>query len=343
MMMGAKPSTSRSKSSSRKSSGPKVVSSRETKPKVVGNQFDGSSRTIDGFTKSCPKLSSVESPKIKKAVHQLVDRSSRTVDGLNKSCPKLSSMESPKTKKAAHQLMDSSSRTVDGLNKSYHKLSSMESPKTMKAVHQIDGLKQGVLALPNSSGGRHGDTDFVKESPLTRKNRHQMVDSRAIEQGLLALPYTPGGKYGDSGFVSESPLTKKDRHQLGSRKVDLRQSPGGKHGDSGLVKKSPVTKKDRQQLDHRTIDDLRQSFQALSNSPGEKHGDPKSSKEKERPNNNASTRKRIDPVFFLEGQCSNRNVGHPQDSVMGIEVRTQNVVALPNSSARLARRNSSNP
>lgn len=319
MMMGAKPSISRSKSLSRKSSGPKVVvSSRETKPKMVGHQFDSSSKTLDGLTKSCPKLSSVESPKTKKAMHQLMDSSSRTVDGLNKSCPKLSS--------------------------------SMESPKTMKAVHQIDGLKQGVLALPNSSGGRHGDTDFLKESPSTRKNRHQMIDSRAIEQGLLALPYTPGGKYGDSGFVSESPLNKKDRHQVDSRTVELRQvhsnnpSPGGKHGDSGFGKKSPAMKKDRHQLENRTIDALQQSFQAFHYNPREKQGDPKLSREKERPNNNPSSRKRIDPMFFQEGQSSNRNnVGHPQDSVMGIEVRTQNVVALPNSSARLARRNSSNP
>ncbi len=184
-----------------------------------------------------------------------------------------------------------------------------EIPGTEKDRHQLDnrtiaGLKQGILALSNSPGGKHGESISVRKSPLT-KNRHQLDNKtdEALKQGILALPISSGVR---------------------------------ERGDHVHVRESQKTKNVRHQLDNRTIETLNQSFQALCNSPEEKGGHG-SSQEKGR-TDTSSTRKRMCPVFFQEGQ-GNRNVGHQQESMMGVEGRMQNL-ALPNSTARLARRNS---
>lgn len=310
--MGSKPSISRSKSFSRRSSCPKL--SRE----IIAHskKVESSSRTVDGFSRSYPNISMECTTNTKKGGHNFDSSSSKKLDGLNKSCPKLS-MESPKTTKAVRQLpvealkqsipalpsppggKHGDSGAIEGMKRSFHALSTTPSPvgrhghsgcspNTKKDLHQ--------LALPNSSGGKVGDSSVVKQSPLTRRNRHQ-VDSKAIE-GILALPNSPGV---------------------------------GKDGDSGLVGMSPNTRKDPRQLDNKTIETLKQSLQGLPN--GREH---KASKERESAVN-SSTRNRMEPV---EGQTNN-NVGHHQDRTTGVEGRAQNLIALPNSTARLARRRSS--
>lgn len=208
--------------------------------------------------------------------------------------------------------------TVDELNKCSPRLS-MESPNAMKVVHHfessrtVDGLKQSNLALPSGSGETYGGSVLVKASPLTRRNRYQL-DNKTIE-GL-----------------------KQSVHSLS-------HSPGEKNEVSDYVKESLRTKIDRQQLDNRTMETLKQSFQTLANSPLEKG--PKSSKEKELLENSL-TRKRVDTLLLQEGP-SNQNIGHQQEITIGVDGRSQNnFIALPNSTARLARRtsmtrNSGNP
>lgn len=388
-MMGVGPSTSRSKSFSRKSSC--TILSSATKPKMVGQQFD--SKIVDGLNKSCPKLST-ESPKAKKVVHHF---ESKKLDGLTKSCPKFS-MESPRTKTDRHPLDDNAIEALkqgilalpnsSGGEYGKHGRHVKESPLTRRNRHQVDdetneassgggygdyghvkdsprtdkdrhqldnravnGLKQSFQALSSNSspGSKHVDYSFVKESPFTRRNKFQVDDSTIedLKLGILALPNRSGRKYGDSVYVKDSPRTKKDRHQFGNGAVDgLKQSfhalstnpiPGGKHGEYGFVKESPTTEKDRSQLDDRTIETLQQCFQELRNRPGVERAH-NSSKEKERPDS-SSARKRVDPMSFKEGQ-SNKNVGRRQENIVGAEARTQNFVALPNSTARLARRSS---
>ena len=302
--MGSKPSISRSKSFSRRSSCPKL--SRE----IIAHskKVESSSRTVDGFSRSYPNISMECTTNTKKGGHNFDSSSSKKLDGLNKSCPKLS----------------------------------MESPKTTKAVRQlpVEALKQSIPALPSPPGGKHGDSGAIE----------------GMKRSFHALSTTPSpvGRHGDSGFspktkkdlhqlalpiVKQSSLTRRNRHQIDSKAIEgilaSPISPGvGKDGGSGLVGMSPNTRKDPRQLDNKTIETLKQSLQALSNGP-----DHKASKERESAVN-SSTRKRMDLVLFQEGQ-SNGNVGHHQERTTGVEGRTQNLIALPNSTARLARRRSS--